>query len=617
MGNFSSETSGFKTDKDSHKTDKNVFLNDQMLEMACVISERFAVLSDENIAELIELTLRDIAEMTNADRCFLHVGDNKTGTIVSAYEWHRKGFRDIAKNLVGLDLKPLSWLLSAFEERKEIKFNSIEEIPPQAENERLIWREFGIKSLLGIPLYSKKGPREFLGITSEKTVRAWGSEEEWVLRQAASVLTHVMGRVLAEERFENIVKNSSDIMVIIDPDGRQVYVSAAAERITGFPAAELRSKELSEIIHPDDMEKVGIAWKKAIESPETAFRVDYRHIHKTKGWVHLEAVGQSFIDDPAIGGVVSNVRDITKRIDMENALRESEEKYKILVEHSSDLIWSMNDVGVFTYAPPVIKERFGFKPSVMVGKSFSEFVHPDDLNIFQDFLKTVVETKMRHKSSEYRIINPDGTWHWHVTVGSPVLDNEGNFQSLVGITIDITDRKIMEEQQILKEENLKDFLDIASHELKHPVSAISGFAELLLKHYQELDATAREESLRALMSSTKRLNVIVEELLNTSRIERGKFSVLKKLTDVKSLAEETVSEIKMRFPEKRFRLSIGKEVGKWFLDEMKIKEVLVILLDNAAKHAFDTEVIEVEISRMMKNLFWQFLIEDREYRRRI
>ena len=142
---------------------------------------------------------------------------------------------------------------------------------------------------------------------------------------------------LSEERFRLLVKNSSDIMGIIDPDGKQRYVSDAAENITGFSARDLASKNISEVIHPDDFLKVLEAFERCLVRPDKLMRVEYRHIHKTKEWVYFEAIAQSFIDDPSVRGVITNVRDITER-------KQSEEE-KLILQERLQQIDKMESIG--------------------------------------------------------------------------------------------------------------------------------------------------------------------------------------------------------------------------------------------------------------------------------
>lgn len=129
----------------------------------------------------------------------------------------------------------------------------------------------------------------------------------------------------SEARLRILVINASDGLVIVNADGSQRYVSPAAERITGFPVAELEGRSLETLIHPDDMKDVRTAWKEAVEHPDKTVTVQYRHIHKTQEWVPFEATAQSFLHEPSINGVIASVRDITER-------KKAEEENKKLQE---------------------------------------------------------------------------------------------------------------------------------------------------------------------------------------------------------------------------------------------------------------------------------------------
>ena len=139
-------------------------------------------------------------------------------------------------------------------------------------------------------------------------------EKELALREKAEETLQA-----SEERFRLIVKNSSDILVVIDIDGIQRYISPAVERITGYSCNELTNKGFNEVIHPDDLSMVLQIWKEGIENPSKILKVQYRHIHKTRQWVYLEAVGQSFIHEPAVRGIIASVRDISERLQAESA----------------------------------------------------------------------------------------------------------------------------------------------------------------------------------------------------------------------------------------------------------------------------------------------------------
>ena len=130
----------------------------------------------------------------------------------------------------------------------------------------------------------------------------------------------------SEELLRFLVKNASDGLIIMNADGSQRYVSPGAEKLSGFPIAELQGRTIDTLIHPDDIETIMAAWKEAIEHPEKTFTVQYRHIHKDKKWVFAEAVAQSFLDDPTINGVIASVRDISERKQAEEENKKLEEQ---------------------------------------------------------------------------------------------------------------------------------------------------------------------------------------------------------------------------------------------------------------------------------------------------
>lgn len=137
-------------------------------------------------------------------------------------------------------------------------------------------------------------------------VRLYGTVQDIDARKTAE-----MALIESEERLRYLVQNSSDCFVIVNADGRQRYVSPAAERITGFSVAELQGQPLNTLIHPEDIGDVMAAWNEAVAHPEKAVTVQYRHIHKTREWVYSEAIAQSFLAEPAINGIIASVRDVT------------------------------------------------------------------------------------------------------------------------------------------------------------------------------------------------------------------------------------------------------------------------------------------------------------------
>ena len=138
---------------------------------------------------------------------------------------------------------------------------------------------------------------------------------------------------------------------------------------------------------------------------------------------------------------------LTQHIERERAettLRESEAKYRLILDHSSDLIWNLSPEGVFTYVSPSWKGVTGYEPSLIVGKSFVPLVHPEDVPACWASFAKAIETKETTQSQDFRVLHADGSWRWHNTTGTPVIGPEGKVVSIVGVSRDITDRKGVE-----------------------------------------------------------------------------------------------------------------------------------------------------------------------------
>lgn len=129
----------------------------------------------------------------------------------------------------------------------------------------------------------------------------------------------------SEEKLRLLIKNSNDIFVQVNEKGDQFFISDVAETLTGYSIDELMGS-IKDVIYPDDIEIVQQHWNRVLADKNAPDTVQYRHKHKEKGYVWFEAVAQNFLDYPSINSVVANIRDITERKNIEQALKKSEEE---------------------------------------------------------------------------------------------------------------------------------------------------------------------------------------------------------------------------------------------------------------------------------------------------
>ncbi|MEQ8164327.1 MAG: PAS domain S-box protein, partial [Smithellaceae bacterium] len=139
--------------------------------------------------------------------------------------------------------------------------------------------------------------------------------------------------------------------------------------------------------------------------------------------------------------------------------KKSTEKYRLLIENSHDIIYTLNPQGEFTFVSPSWTSLLGHPVSEVVGKPFQKFVHPDDVAACSFFLRQVIDTNQRQAGVEYRVQHFEGSWRWHTSNGAPLKDESGIVISYQGIARDITARKQAEEALKESQQKLADIID--------------------------------------------------------------------------------------------------------------------------------------------------------------
>ncbi len=160
-----------------------------------------------------------------------------------------------------------------------------------------------------------------------------------------------------ERRFEQLIQNSFDAIVILDDQGIQRYVSPSVEQVHGYTPDELTNiAVIEQMIHPDDQQRVLSAFQQVINAEEGG--VEYRHKRKAGGWVYLEARAKNQLSNPDINGIVVNVRDITERKLAEEKLLNTQVNMLAIVENSLESIWSINTDMEITYINQVFVNEY-------------------------------------------------------------------------------------------------------------------------------------------------------------------------------------------------------------------------------------------------------------------
>ncbi len=225
---------------------------------------------------------------------------------------------------------------------------------------------------------------------------------------------------------------------------------------------DTRIDDAGDNIHPDDRQIVQNAIELATgENPLE--RVTYRVVWPDGGIHWIEAVGRAFRDESGKPVHVTGVcTDITERKNAENALRESEERFRLLAMHAPVGIALCDVEGRTSFVNPKACEMVGASPEVVMAFDWQEFIHPDDRENLLKAWKADIALGKIHSSADFRFVRKDSTIRWASTTASLIHDADGNPIGQIGITKDITENKAAEDKLRAREAQLSGILDNTS-----------------------------------------------------------------------------------------------------------------------------------------------------------
>ena len=275
-------------------------------------------------------------------------------------------------------------------------------------------------------------------------------------------------------------------------------------------------------------------------------------------------------------------QEIAERKKSEQRLLESENRFKVMADTAPVMIWLANENRQSDYYNKRYVEFTGLPVEELSGSQWKELMHPNDRIRFDKQVIPLYEKQVPFQV-EFRLKRYDGEYRWILNSGTPRFDPHGNFVGYIGSCIDITDRK--------KAEKKKDeFISIASHELKTPLTSVKAFTQLLSRYFHNKEDEKAINYLNRMENQLKRLTVLVEDLLDVSKIQAGKLIFKEDVFVFDEIIEETIAEIQPT-TEKHTILKEGDANIRVFADRYRIGQVITNLLTNAIKYSPQGKII--------------------------
>src|SRR6185312_6605873 len=216
----------------------------------------------------------------------------------------------------------------------------------------------------------------------------------------------------AGDLFQALVEHSSDAIALLDGSGKVLFLSQTSERLLGYRIAERLGQSAFDNIHGDDIPAVQGAFAAMLREPRVPKTVVVRTQHHDGGWRYMEAVGVNRLDDPAVGAIVVNFRDITERRRAEEALRASEVRLRHIVENAQDLIYYCEPGGHFTYVNPAAERVMKYSQSELLGRHFLTLIRADHVEQVKKVYLSQLNELTPHTYFEFPALTKDGETVW-------------------------------------------------------------------------------------------------------------------------------------------------------------------------------------------------------------
>lgn len=313
----------------------------------------------------------------------------------------------------------------------------------------------------------------------------------------------------SEEKYRLVVENAAEI-ILIAQDGFLKYVNPMAVKTLGYPKEALTSTPFVELLHPEDVQKVFEAHTRIMRGEETPPVHEFRVVAADGAvrWADSRAVVISWEGRPA---TLNFITDITERKKTEEALRQSNERYRTLVENASDIVFRTDDGGHFTFVNPAGLRISGYEEKELIGKHYPTLICPEMRDDAMKFFGRQFVKGIQNTYSEYPIVAKGNREVW-LGQNTQLITEEGRVVGFQAVARDVTDRKRMEAEILALSitdhltglHNRRGFLSLAGQQLKLAERNKSG----LLLFFADLDGLktindtlGHEEGDRALVEA--------------------------------------------------------------------------------------------------------------------
>jgi PAS domain S-box-containing protein len=411
---------------------------------------------------------------------------------------------------------------------------------------------------------------------------------------------------LSEERFRVFMETSPAIVIMKDADSRYVYCNPKVENLFGKPAHEILGKTEFDLFPKDEADQFTTTDRLVLETGKAV--IDEYAARTPDGearhwWVFKfpmrDSTGKQYVG--------LQILDVTERKQAEEALARERDLLHVLMDNVPDTVYFKDRSSRFTRVNDRQARMLGVtSPEDAIGKDDSHFMPSELAKAVLEEEQALIEKGDSLLDRVEYIPLQDGTPRWMSASKAPIRDQLGDITGLVGISRDITERKLaeIERETLIKDlearnAELERFTYTVSHDLKSPIVTIQGFLGLLEKDVLNRDIDRVKHDILRIKAATHKMHILLGELLELSRI--GRLMNPPEEVPFASIVEEATGNVGGQLKNGTISLSVQADLPCVYGDRVRLVEVLQNLLDNACKYMGDQLHPQIEVGCQKTN----------------
>lgn len=395
--------------------------------------------------------------------------------------------------------------------------------------------------------------------------------------------------LVSSEKLKLVSDQIPALVAYLNPNETFAWVNKAYEKFYGVSLNSFSGKDVNFLLQSNDYQKIHPFLKAAFKGKYGRLELELENAQNVKRNFLVD-----FVPDVStrgeLRGVVTFAHDITEQVIIRNRLKESEFHFRRFADSIDQLAWIADAKGIMTWTNRRWIEYTGVDNIFMNEGRWKEVVHPDHIDYLVQAMNQAWFTPEPWEIT-IQLKSKEGQWRWFLIRGVPITDEKNEIIQWLGTSTDVTDH--MKTEESLKDalKTRDNFLSIASHELKTPITSLLIQTQMFARSIEKKDEKVYQPEkmnkfIDVLSRQVTRLTRLVDDMLDVSRIQSGKLKIEKEKFDLFHLLDEIISRMENTFVASQVPIpkimKIGDTVGAW--DRLRIEQVVVNLLTNALKY---------------------------------